>query len=121
KALGYKHLDVSEVSVLTQLSRVFMILYGVFIFGEYLSLENMFGSVFIIMGGILVTFNKGVFTLNKYVALMIIAAFAFATALVIDVGISEYFNLAVYLLIIFATPAIIVFFIEHKSIKKLKE
>ncbi|XLQ19697.1 MAG: GRP family sugar transporter [Candidatus Moraniibacteriota bacterium] len=121
KAVGFKHLDVSEVSVLTQLSKVFLMLYGVFIFKEYVSLENAIGAILIILGGIIITFKKGVFVFNKYVVLLIVAALAMATALSIDVAISKHFNLALYLLVTFALPAVIVFVVERKDIHNLKK
>ncbi len=121
KALAYKHLDISVISVLTQLSKVIMFLYGIFIFKEILILQNVIGAVLIFSGVLMVIFKKNIFQINKYVWLMILAAFTFATALSIDVKISTQFNLMLYLLIVFLFPAIIVFIVEKKNFSDLRQ
>ncbi len=121
KALAYKHLDVSVISVLTQLSKVVMFLYGIFIFKEVLMLRNIIGAIFIFSSVVIFFYKKNIFQINKYVWLMIVAAFAFASALSIDVKISTQFNLILYLLVVFLLPALVVFVVEKKSFFDLRQ
>ena len=121
KSIGYKHLDISIISIMTQLSKVFLVVIGVLFFKESVEANELFGVVLILTGGVLVVFRKGAFVINKYIWVMIAAAVAVAIALSIDVGISAQFNLAIYLVAVSIFPVFLIFLTERKSVDDLKK
>jgi len=121
KARGFKYLDVSVVAIFSQFAKIFLIFYGIIVFQEVLTGNDLWGILLILGGVVLVTFKKDSFKVNKYVWLIIGASFAFATSMIIDVGISAQFNLAMYLFIIYFIPAIIIFFVGNKKVEKIKK
>lgn len=121
-----KHLEVSTFSVIGQLSTVFVILYGLTIFHEVSSWVKIAGAAFIIGANILIFYQprKHKVEINSYSLLAMMAALAFATAIVIDVGISKGFNLPLYISLTLIIPAIMIAAIGRvspaQSIKEYK-
>ncbi|HMI09971.1 MAG TPA: DMT family transporter [Candidatus Saccharimonadales bacterium] len=105
-----KHLEVSTFSVIGQLSTVFVILYGLTLFNETFTWLKLAGAVLIIGANVLIFYQsrKHKIEINIYSILAILAAFAFATALAIDVGISKEFNLPLYISLTLLIPAIMI-------------
>ncbi len=110
-----KNLEVSLYSILNQFSRVFLVLYGIFIFKQEIVLLKLLGGGLILLGNMALFYRKGKFTFNKYVLLAIVAAFCVATGLVIDVDISTRFNLPIYIMLTLELPALIIFISERFS------
>ena len=108
KFIGFKKLDVSVVSIFSQLAKVFMIILGVIIFREQLTLIEIIGIVLIMFGSSLVSFKKNKFKINKYIWAIIGASLFFALAMTIDVGISAQFNLAFYFFVLYLVPSILI-------------
>jgi len=121
KASGFQKLDVAIVSVVTQLSKAFIVLYGIFLFKEKLSLPNWAGIVLLFVGSILVMYKRGIWQFNKYVGYLIIGSFAFATAMMIDVKISSHFSLPIYLFLVFVLPMVIIYLLEKRNWQTLKQ
>lgn len=84
-----KNLDVSVYSVMDQISRVFLIIYGIVIFQEAIVANKLIGGGLILAANVILFYRKGKIKINKYVMLNIGAAFLFATATVIDIDISK--------------------------------
>jgi drug/metabolite transporter (DMT)-like permease len=103
-----KHLQVSVVAVINQLSTVFLLVYGVTIFRHPLLLEKVIGAGCILGGNLLLLYRGGTFALNKYEGMAMVATLALATAMSIDIGIAPHFNLPGYILLTFLLPASIV-------------
>jgi drug/metabolite transporter (DMT)-like permease len=103
-----KHLQVSVIAVINQLSMVFLLVYGVTIFRHPLLLEKVIGAGCILGGNLLLLYTGGTFALNKHVGMAIVATWALATAMSIDIGIAPHFNLPGYILLTFLIPASIV-------------
>ena len=118
KAIGFKKLDVSVVSIFAQLAKVFMIILGVLIFHEQLILIDIIGISLIMFGSSLVSFKKNKFKINKYIWAIIGASLLFALAMTIDVGISAKFNLAFYFFILYFAPSVLI--IISKRIKLIE-
>ncbi len=112
-----KNLDVSISSILGQLSKVFLILYGVLIFKQEIILSKLFGGALIFAGIVFLIYKKGRFSFNKYVLLAILASFLVATGIVIDVDISTKFNLPIYIMLTLVIPALIIFIAERFTLK----
>jgi drug/metabolite transporter (DMT)-like permease len=119
KASGFQNLDVAVVSVLTQLSKVFLIFYGVFLFAEKMTTQHIIGAILILAGSVMVVYKKGSWKISKYIWFLVVGAFAFATAMSIDIKISEEFSLPIYLFLVFFLPMIIIYIIEKKNFKLL--
>lgn len=113
-------LDPSSFSMLKQLSTVFLILLGFIFLKEQVVLKKIIGSLMIIIANVLLVFDKGKFKLNKYFIMSIISNFLFAVAMLINVNISNDFNIAIYTIITVFTPSIIIFLLERHTIKELK-
>lgn len=114
-----KNLDVSVYSILDQVARVFLIIYGIIIFREPLIASKLIGGGLILAGNIFLFYRKGKLKINKYVALNITATFLLATATVIDIDISKQFNLPFYIMITLIIPATFIYIAEKHSPKEI--
>ena len=114
-------LDPSVFSMLKQLSTVFLIILGFIFLNEQLVSKKIIGSVIIIFANILLTFESGKFKINKYFIMSLISNFLFAIAMLINVNISDNFNLGIYTIITVSFPALLIFIFEKHSIKELKK
>ncbi len=101
-------LDPSTFSVLKQLSTVFMIFFGILFLKEKLIFTRVLGAIIIIFANLLLAFEKGKLKFNKYFIMSIISNFLFAIAMLINVNISEQFNLAFYTIITVSIPAFLI-------------
>jgi uncharacterized membrane protein len=114
-----KNLDVSVCVILHQLSKVFMIFYGVVIFQEGIIFNKLFGGGLILLANVLLFYRKGKIKFNKNVILSILASFFSATALMIDVDISKQFNLPFYIMLTLIVPAIFIYIFEKHSVNNI--
>mgnify|MGYP001101999166 CR=1 FL=1 len=112
-------LDPSTFSMLKQLSTVFMIIFGFIFFKETLIIHKIIGAIIIILANLILTFEKGKIKINKYFIMSFISNFLFAIAMLINVNISDNFNLAFYTILTVSIPACIIFIFEHHNIKEL--
>ena len=116
-----KNLDVSTENILNQLSKVFMIVTGIVFFKEDIILIKILGGLLIILSNVLLVFNKGKFVFNKYVLLQLLRTLFYTIALSLDVGISEQFNLPIYIALTFLVPALLIILFERIPPKKIVE
>ena len=114
-----KNLDVSVSSILNQLSKIFLILYGILVFKQEIIMSKLFGGLLIFLGIVILLYKKRKFVFNKYVFLAILSSFFVATGVIIDVDISTRFNLPIYIMITLVMPALIIFGMEHFSPKDI--
>jgi drug/metabolite transporter (DMT)-like permease len=110
-----KNLDVSAYTILDQLVKVFMILYGIIIFKEDAAVGKLLGGGLILTGNVLLFYRKGKLKFNKNVILSVLASFFMATAAIIDIDISRKFNLPFYIMITLIVPAIFIYIFEKHS------
>ena len=114
-----KNLEVSEYSLLNQLRVVVLIVIGVMFFKEALLWNKVLGAGLILFANALLVFRGGKFKMNRYVWLAIAVAFSSAIALSIDVGISELFNLPIYISITFFIPMMIICLVERIKFREI--
>ena len=114
-------LDPSTFSMLKQLSTVFMIIFGFMFLKEKFVFSKLLGTIFIIGANIILAYNKGKFTINKYFIMSFVANFLFAVAMLINVDLSDHFNLAFYTYITVTIPSILIFIFGRHKIKDIKE
>ena len=110
-------LDVSTYSILGQLTTVFLIIFGVIIFKETIIFKKMIGAVLILAGNVIVLYKKGKFEFNKYVVYSLIGNLAMSIGVSVDVGISDQFNLPIYVSSTLIIPALMVFLFERAKLK----
>lgn len=103
-----KHLEVSTISIVTQLSNVFLIVIGFTIFKDQLLISKVIGAALILLGNVFLFYKKGSLNINKYTWIAIMATLAFATAISIDIGISKQFNLLFYIMLTLIIPALMI-------------
>lgn len=113
-------LDPSIFSMLKQLSTVFMIIFGFIFLDEKPVFLKIFGACIIIFSNLLLSYDKGKLKINKYFIMCFISNFLFAVAMMINVGISDNFNLAFYTICTVSIPALLIFIFGKHSIKDLK-
>ena len=113
-------LDPSVFSMLKQLSTVFLIILGFIFLKEPVVLKKIAGSLIIIFANLLLAFDKGKIKFNKYFIMSFISNFLFAVAMLINVNISNYFNLAFYTILTVFTPSMLIFIFGKHSLKELK-
>lgn len=115
-------LETSTFSMVKRLSTVFMIIFGFLFLKEPIILNKLLGAVIIIIGNVILTYNKGKFEVNKYLLMAIISQFLFAIAMVINVDLSDHFNLAFYTWITVTIPALLITIVgRHKPKDIIKE
>ena len=107
--------------MLKQLSTVFLIILGFIFLNEEIVLKKIIGSIIIIFANVILTFESGKFKINKYFIMSLISNFLFAIAMLINVNISDNFNLGIYTIITVSMPALLIFIFEKHSIKELKK
>lgn len=101
-------LETSTFSMVKRLSTVFMIIFGFLFLKEPIILNKILGAVIIIVANIVLTYNKGKFEINKYLGMAIISQFLFAIAMIINVDLSDHFNLAFYTWMTVTIPALLI-------------
>lgn len=114
-------LDVSIFNILTQLSTVLLIAWGIIFFKEKVILQKILGAVLIIIGNVIVLFKKGKIQNKKYVLFAILANISFSIAVSVDVGISDQFNLPIYISITLILPALFIMILERVKFKSVIE
>lgn len=114
-----KGLEASTYSIINQLSNVFMIIAGVLLFKETVVWHRMIGAALILFSNVMIFFEKGKFRFNKYVILAVIANLLYTCAVLIDVNLSEQFNLPFYIILTLFIPAILITIFERIKIKDI--
>lgn len=112
-------LEVSTYSILGQLSTVFVITWGILFFKEDIIIKKIIGSLLILLGNIIVIYKKGKFEFNKYVLMSILGNLSMSIAISIDVGISDQFNMPIYVAATLIIPALIILLIERIKVKDI--
>jgi len=107
-----KYLEVSVLSIINQLSNIFIIIIGLTIFREPLLISKIIGVILILLGNVYLLYRKRKLDLNKYIILAILSNLAFSIAMSTDIGISKLFNLPIYISITLIIPALIIKIIE---------
>lgn len=113
-------LEPSVFSMLKQLSTVFLIILGFIFLKEEIIIKKVIGASVIVIANILLAFDKGRFKFNKYFLMSVVSNFLFAIAMLINVNISDNFNLGIYTMCTVSFPALLIFIFERHSIKELK-
>ncbi len=114
-------LDPSTFSMLKQLSTVFMIIFGFMFLKEKFVFSKLLGTIFIIGANIILAYDKGKFAINKYFIMSFVANFLFAVAMLINVDLSDHFNLAFYTYITVTIPSILIFIFGRHNVTDIKE
>ncbi len=107
-----KHLQVSVVTILNQLSTVLLFTMGILFFKEPFSLNKFIGVLIILAANVLLRYSKGKFEVNKYIGLAVLAILSFVIAITIDIDISKVFNLPIYIMLTLAIPATMIMLVE---------
>lgn len=113
-------LEPSTFSMLKQLSTVFMIFFGFVLLKEPFAIKKLMGAVIIVFSNLLLAYEKGKLTFNKYFIMCIISNFLFAVGMLINVNISDNFNLAIYTILTVSVPALIISLFGKLKPSKLK-
>jgi drug/metabolite transporter (DMT)-like permease len=98
-----------------------MIILGIIIFREKITHIELIGISLIMFGGALISFKKNKFKINKYIWSIMGASLFFALAMMIDVRISEQFNLAFYFFMLYLIPAVLIIIGKKITFTELKE
>ncbi|CAN5155446.1 hypothetical protein BH09PAT2_BH09PAT2_04100 [soil metagenome] len=116
-----KHMDVSAYSILSQLSNVFLILFGFLFLKESVVLAKVIGATLIIGGNVLMQYRGKKLVIDRYLLLAVLAAASLATALSIDIGNSKNMTLPIYISITFLIPALIILISERIPLRVVKQ
>lgn len=112
-------LDPSVFSMLKQLSTVFLIILGFIFLREQIVIKKIIGSLIIIIANVLLAFDKGKIRINKYFIMSFISNFLFAIAMLINVNISNNFNIGFYTILTVFLPSILIFIFGRYKVKDL--
>lgn len=114
-------LEPSTFSMMKQLSTVFIIIFGVILLKEEIVINKIVGASLIICANVLLTFNKGKFKINKYFIMSIFSNILFAIAMMININISNNFNIAIYTFITVFFPSLFLLIFTRTKLKNLKK
>ena len=112
-------LEVSVYSILGQLSTVFVIAWGIIFFKEAIVIKKIIGALLILIGNIAVLYKKGKFEWNKYILFSLLGNLALSIGISVDVGISDQFNMPIYVALTLIVPSLLIFFIERIKLKDI--
>lgn len=105
-----RNLDVSIYTIIGQGYTAILFAFGLVIFGESVTLTQTLGAL-LVVGAITLLFvgkAKSNAASRKYQLLAVVVQVIFATAIAVDVGISEQFNLSIYVAITLIIPAALI-------------
>ena len=114
-----KGLPVSEYLIIKQLSKIFLIISGIFIFHEPAIPLKIFGAILILSGNFVLLYKKGKFVFNKYVWWAVLGTLTLAIGMTIDIGLISQFNMPVYLIVSMLIPAILIIIFEKISLSDI--
>ena len=102
-------LNPSVFSMLKQLSTVFMVIFGLVFLKEKWVFKKIIGAILVLFSNIMLSINKvGKFEFNKYFIMSFISNFLFAVAMLINVNISNEFNIGIYTFLTVFVPAMFI-------------
>jgi drug/metabolite transporter (DMT)-like permease len=107
--------------MLKQLSTVFIIIFGIVFMKHELVWHRLVGAGIIVIANLLLAFNKGKFTFNKYFIMSVISNLLFAVAMLINMNISSEFNVAIYTFFTVGIPFCVIALFNRVKIKELKK
>ena len=81
--------------------------------------NKIIGAIIILSANFSLAYNKGKFRINKYFIMAFCSNFLFAVAMLINVGLSNNFNLAFYTFVTVMGPALLISIFSRLSPKKL--
>lgn len=114
-------LEPSTFSMMKQLSTVFIIIFGVILLKEEIVINKIVGASLIICANVLLAFNKGKFKINKYFIMSIFSNILFAIAMMININISNNFNIAIYTFITVFFPSLFLLLFTRTKLTTLKQ
>lgn len=114
-------LQPSVFSMLKQLSTVFLIIFSFLFLKEQPTIYRITGGILILTANLLLSYNKGKFELNKYFIMSVFSNILFAIAMLININISDEFNLGIYTIITVLIPSIVISILGKHKVKDLKE
>lgn len=114
-----KKLSVSTETILSQMSSVFMIIIGLLFFKEELIYSKIIGGLIIVFSNAQIFLEKGKFKFKKHVATQLISTLCFSIGLSLDVGISNNFNIPMYISLTLLVPAMLLVLFEKISFKSV--
>ncbi len=120
-----KHLPASEVSILYDLTTVYIFIFGVKVGTEMFSTTRMLGGLLIVSASILLgwyTQKKNSFRVNRYFVMLMISTILYAFAALTDNAIIArgYLSPLFFQTLSFGIPSLLVLLINHRSIPHLK-
>ncbi len=114
-----KELEVSTYSILGQLSTTFIFIIGIIIFKEPIIIKRIIGAILIILANILALYKKKKIQWNKYYLYNILANTSLAIGISLSIGLSDSFNIPLYVAISLCASSILIFIFEKINIKEV--
>jgi len=114
-----KGLEASMYGILAQLCTVFVTAWGFLFFKEEVIMMKVLGAVLILSANVLVLYQKGKFQWNKYILFSLLGNLAMSIGISIDVGISNQFNLAIYVAATLIVPALFILIAERVKLSSI--
>jgi drug/metabolite transporter (DMT)-like permease len=110
-------LEVSVYSILGQLSTAFVIAWGIIFFKEEIVVKKLLGALLILLGNVFVLYKRGKFEWNKYIIFSLLGNLSMSIGISVDVGISDQFNLPIYVALTLIVPALLIMAAERVKLK----
>lgn len=120
-----KHLPASEVSILYDLTTVYIFILGVTLGTEAFSITRLIGGL-LIVGAVLIlgfsTAKKNKFKVNKYFWMLMAATFLYALAALTDniIVSRDYFSPLFFQILSFGVPSLLILVINPGTMPRLK-
>jgi bacterial/archaeal transporter family protein len=118
---AYKESPASEVSIIFASSSAWAVIAAVIFLGEKISFLNMLGILSIIMGIIVINYQKSNWKLEKGHLYALMSAFMFGVAFTNDIFIIRYYNSPPpYIFIAFIIPALAILLYRPQLLRKTR-
>lgn len=120
KYRAYQLIGASEVVVFSVTGRLWNIIGAVFFLGEKITIQIIFGAILILAGVMISRYEKGEFTFNKGLLLVLFSAFLFGMGDINGYYILKNYDSTNYLIYSSYLPVIALLLLQPDSYKKLK-
>ena len=119
KTTARRIVPASESAILNELTSAFIIIIGFTVFRQPFIWIKVLGAVLIFVANVLLVFKQGRFVINKGVFLFIIACALLSVALSFDIGVSQNFNIPLYIATTYIFSAVIVTITNRVPVKNI--
>lgn len=117
---AFQLVGASEVAVITASKSMWTVISAVFLLGERITTQTLFGTALVILGVMVISWKQKKLKLTKGHLLALLAAVFFGFGFTNDARLLNDFDVSSYMVLAFFLPSVTILMFRPKSIPKLK-